>query len=44
MQAVNKLEAAGANVAGAVLSGVPFREYSKYYGDYAYGNWDRSQS
>jgi capsular exopolysaccharide synthesis family protein len=34
IQAYHRLEAAGARVAGSVLSGVPVREYANYYGDY----------
>jgi polysaccharide biosynthesis transport protein len=34
IQAYHRLEAAGARVAGSVLSGVPVREYASYYGDY----------
>ena len=34
IQAFNRLESSGANVAGSVLSGVPVREYASYYGDY----------
>ena len=34
VQAYNRLESSGANVAGSVLSGVPVREYASYYGDY----------
>ena len=33
----HRLTAAGANVVGSVLSGVPTKQYSKYYGDYGYG-------
>jgi capsular exopolysaccharide synthesis family protein len=34
IQTYHRLQAAGANVAGSVLSGVPVREYAKYYGEY----------
>ena len=34
MQAYNRLESSGANVAGSILSGVPAKEYAGYYGDY----------
>ena len=34
MQAYNRLNASGANVAGSILSGVPVKEYAGYYGDY----------
>lgn len=34
IQAYHRLEAAGASVAGSVLSGVPSREYARYYGEY----------
>ena len=34
VQAYQRLESSGCNVAGSVLSGVPVREYASYYGDY----------
>ena len=34
IQAYHRLDSAGAKVAGSVLSGVPSREYAKYYGEY----------
>jgi len=34
VQAFSRMESAGANVAGSVLSGVPVKEYASYYGDY----------
>jgi capsular exopolysaccharide synthesis family protein len=34
IQAFSRMESAGANVAGSVLSGVPVKEYASYYGDY----------
>jgi succinoglycan biosynthesis transport protein ExoP len=34
VQAYQRLETSGCNVAGSVLSGVPVREYASYYGDY----------
>jgi succinoglycan biosynthesis transport protein ExoP len=34
IQAYHRLESAGASVAGSVLSGVPSREYARYYGEY----------
>ena len=36
LRTTRRLEAAGANVAGTVFSGVPARQYAYRYGDYRY--------